>query len=111
MLILCEVAALARQIRAESTRALAVRRATSISQLGISRAAFDGLLRQSSHSDDGGSNSKGATSAPDDSSNHNGLIIDPCQGDHRQGVLDRSWKMKMNELLGAWYVVGSLLTQ
>ena len=96
------MAALARQIGAESSRALAKRRSTYVSQFGISRTEFDGLLRQRSHGDDGCVNSKGENFIPDDSSYHDGLIIDTRQSDPRQGVLNRSQKMKINELLGAW---------
>jgi hypothetical protein len=100
MLTLCEVAALARDIEAESTRPDSVRRVASMSQFGISREDYDGMLRYSSDDDSAGTGSKNAKSVI--SSLRGDFIVDPKAADTQGGNLDSSQRAKMNELLGAW---------
>jgi hypothetical protein len=106
-LLLCEVAALAREFSLKSFRG-GVQRAPSISKFGMSREEFDGIVRRNAELDDD-SASGGGKYIPDDSSYHGGLIIDPRNSDPRRGILDQSEKTKINALLGAWYVDCSLL--
>ena len=102
MLRLCEVAALARDIRSETARPDAMQRNTSVTQFGISREDFNGMLRYDEHEDDTSSNLK---SIPNRSAYEGGFIVDPTLIESvRQGALDQSQKEKITELLGAWYV-------
>lgn len=99
MLTLCEVAALARDVVAESSRPGSFKRSMTVSQFGLTREEFDGMLRSSDHDDDGS-----AKCAPNESGYQGGLIIDPAFTQIRRGAQNHSQKAKVTELLGAWYV-------
>lgn len=100
-LMLCEVAALASEL--QSSGESAAQRALSVSQFGLKREEFDVILRRNIHYDDDTCSLEGKNGL-DDTSYKGGLIVDPTYTDARRGVLDQSQRLKINELLGAWYV-------
>ena len=76
----------------------------SISKFGITKEKFDGILRHNLQTDDDSSAVRGMSEV-DDYMYNGGLIIDPSNSDPLRGNSDQSQRMKVNELLGAWYVV------
>jgi hypothetical protein len=103
MLILCEVAALSREIEHEVARPFSMKRSLSVSQYGITRQEFDDLLL-ASDDDEGSSKSKNAKGLTTESKYQGGLIVDPTSNDLRRARLDQAQRAKITELLGAWYV-------
>jgi hypothetical protein len=103
MLILCEVAALAREIDSELARPYCMKRSLSVSQYGLTRQEFDDMLLESDD-DDGSSKSKNAKGFKPESKYQGGLIVDPTSNDIRRARLDQAQRAKITELLGAWYV-------
>lgn len=101
--ILCEVASLARTFQIKSFGGGGVRRTPSLSKFGMSQAEFDGIVRRNVLTDDDIASGEGISNL-NDSIYSGGLIIDPSNNDPRRGTLDQSQRMKINELLGAWYV-------
>ena len=101
-LMLCEVAALASEL--QSSGKSAVQNALSVSQFGLNREEFDLIMRRNIHDDDDDTGSMEGNNVVDDASYKGGLIVDPTYSDARKGVLDQSQRIKINDLLGAWYV-------
>jgi hypothetical protein len=102
-LLLCEVAALARQCELLSVDSGKVKSAPSVCKFGMTKEAFDGIVNRHAQLDDD-SASGGGGSAQNDSMYHGGLIIEPGDSNHRLGILGQSQRTKINELLGAWCV-------
>jgi hypothetical protein len=96
--VLYELAALARRFSTESSRT------HSVTQLGMSREKFYEFIRHHTQNDEGSATSRGGESIPIESSYQGGVIIDPTYNDPRRGTLEQWQKMRINELLGAWYV-------
>lgn len=72
-----------------------------MSQFGITREEFDGMLRYSDDDEDsGGTGSKNAKSGL--SNFRDDFIIDPKTANPRGSSFDSSQRAKINELLGAW---------
>ena len=107
-LMLCEVAALARECQPKKSFGVynKVQRAPPVTQFGISREEFDGIVRSNAQHDD--DDYADGETLPNDTSYDGGFIIDPVS-DPRRSTLDQSQKMKINDLLGAWYVCSSSL--
>jgi hypothetical protein len=102
ILILCEVAALSRKIEGELAKPNALQRSLSVSQYGITREEFDGMLIESD--DEGSSSSKHTKGVKRVIDYQGGLIVDPSHNDLRRVRLDQAQRAKIVELLGAWYV-------
>ena len=100
-LMLCEVAALGRELELQSSGEDAMLRAPSISRFGLSKEEFDGIVRRNMENDDD-SGSRGGINGLDHSSYKGGLIVDPADSDPRKCVLDQSQRIRIDELLGAW---------
>ena len=99
IVILCEIAALSREIEDDLNGPSSLRRSASVTQYGITKEEFDGILEESNN-EEGSSisrNSKGIDY-------QGGLIVDPTKNDLRRVRLDQSQRAKIAELLGAWYV-------
>jgi hypothetical protein len=102
MLILCEVAALSREIENELARPSSMKRSLSVSQYGLTRQEFDDMLL-ASDDDDGSTKSKNTKRLATESKYQGGLIIDdPTSNDIRRARLDQAQRAKITELLGAW---------
>ena len=99
IVILCEIAALSREIEDEITNPQSLRRSVSVTQYGITKEEFDGILEESNN--DEGSTISRNTKGLD---YQGGLIVDPTKSDLRRVRLDQSQRAKITELLGAWYV-------
>lgn len=74
----------------------------SVSNFGISKDEFDGIMRRNAAQDEGIGG--GENGRPDDDTSHGGMIIHSRYNDARRGHLDQSQRIKIAELLGAWYV-------
>ena len=102
VLMLCEVAALARDCRMESFGGYKkVQLRPSATKFGITQEEFDGIVRSIAHHDDDdyASQSRGGKSLPNEPSYHG--------NDPRRRA--ESEKMKIKEMLGAWYVCCPLI--
>lgn len=99
-MILCEIAALSREIEDDLVGPNSLRRSVSVTQYGITKEEFDGILEESNN-EEGSSISRN----PKDIDYQGGLIVDPTKSDLRRVRLDQSQRAKITELLGAWYVV------
>jgi hypothetical protein len=108
-LLLCEVAALARVLQLESFGGGTLKDFQSISKFGITKEKFDKILLHNLQTDDDSSAVRGMSEV-DDYMYNGGLIIDPSNSDPLRGNSDQSQRMKVNELLGAWYVVGIVVS-
>lgn len=71
----------------------------SITQYGITKEEFDGILEES-NVEDGSSIGRNSKSVD----YQGGLIVDPTKSDLKRVRLDQSQRAKITELLGAWYV-------
>ena len=98
ILILCEIAALSREIEDEYEKPHSFRRSISVTQYGITKEEFDGILEENNN-DDGSTLSR----ITKDIDYQGGLIVDPTKSDVRRVRLDQSQRAKIAELLGAWY--------
>ena len=99
IVVLCEIAALSREIEDEIASPHSLRRSMSISQYGITKEEFDGILEES-NVEDGSSIGRNSKSVD----YQGGLIVDPTKSDLKRVRLDQSQRAKITELLGAWYV-------
>jgi hypothetical protein len=101
-LILCELAALSREIEDELTNRYTLIRSSSVTQFGMTREELVGMLDESNN-DENSSMSKKTKDKPNISNYQGGLIVDPTKSDLRRIRLDHSQRAKISELLGAWY--------
>lgn len=101
ILCLCEVAALARDLKGDTES----QRRPIISNLGMSKASFDGFVQEAAKEfdkTDDYSYSKDVDMTSLSVARQSNLLIDPHDLDKNSGGLSPSQKMKLNELLGAW---------
>ena len=99
IVILCEIAALSREIEDDVAGPNSLRRSASVTQYGITKEEFVGILEESN--DEGSSKSRNTKRVD----YQGGLILDPTKSDLRRVRLDQSQRAKISELLGAWCVV------
>lgn len=96
---MCEIAALSREIEDDLTKPNSLRRSVSVTQYGITKEEFEGILEENNN-EDGSTLSRNVK----DIDYQGGLIVDPTKSDLRRVRLDQSQRAKITELLGAWYV-------
>ena len=102
MLVLCEVAALSREIDDDLARPHSIKRSLSVSQYGISREEFNDMVLNGDDDDDGSMNTKNTKPEKKEIIYEGGLIVDPTKSDLRRVRLDQAQRTKITELLGAW---------
>jgi len=104
VLILCEVANLGREFLLETYDGYSERLQPSVSQLGITREEFNGYLERHAGNEDSSSHGKpGSFSVHEDSSKRGaGFTLEQSESDPG---FSQSQRMKIDELLGAWYVL------
>jgi hypothetical protein len=100
IVILCEIAALSREIEDDVAGPSSLRRSASVTQYGITKEEFVGILEESNN-DEGSSISRNTKG----NDYQGGLIVDPTKSDLRRVRLDQSQRAKITELLGAWCVI------
>lgn len=109
VLMLCEIAALARDLAFEAKSLPSNQRGSlpSVDEFGISRDEFD-ILVQGEDDDDQSLAYSEASSRVLSTAGHaaarNGPVIDPKEYELHNGVLTDNQKAKINELLGTWCV-------
>jgi hypothetical protein len=99
-LILCEIAALSRGIGNELAKPNSLQRSLSVSQYGMTKEEFEGMLVDSE--DECSTNSKHTKGVKSGFDYQGGLIVDPRNSDLRRVQLDQAQRAKIAELLGAW---------
>jgi hypothetical protein len=107
ILCLCEVAALARDLQWENDNVGNVRFKSMLNSFGMSKENFDGYIQQTAAlvaESDNYSQADMSYRSASNEMNNPGLLIDPNDVDRLTGGLSQSQRMKLIELLGAWYV-------